>query len=378
MQSKEQQSLPSAAGKLWRRAPVWRFSLIAAITCTALSVVFLPSRNPTVAPAAPSAVSVSSSVTGATTPSNAGTGENVSGMPNEQTCQINNQRHFQPSQHYSGKVVAFMARPQAMAMLQQSQKQAGMLISPSYVNNQRVILGPINGDPARLGTVVVPQGMNLKVGDIVAYSTGEIDAGNPCHYIPSLINRIITTDAAVSPPVTGATTSSNQANPGDMQASAALQPQSLAPHERAPLSSGTQTSSSNTNVSNGERANSVPTEQSCSVKADPFPPVQHYAGRVVSFMMPPAALALLQRSQAQVGMLISPHYVANQRALVIPITGGARSLATVLVPQGMFVKPGDIVTYNTGRRDPVDPCRYIPNLIDQVIATGVRPNPGQK
>ncbi|HEX5243259.1 MAG TPA: hypothetical protein VFW23_08330 [Tepidisphaeraceae bacterium] len=86
-------------------------------------------------------------------------------------------------------------------------------------------------------------------------------------------------------------------------------------------------------------------------------------GQVVGFLSTDQANSTLQRTQANLGMEISPDYVGNARSLV-HLDGAARGSRTIyLVPQGMNVHAGDRVEVVGGRIDPALPCHYIPNLI---------------
>lgn len=86
---------------------------------------------------------------------------------------------------------------------------------------------------------------------------------------------------------------------------------------------------------------------------------QILSGRVIRFLTPQQALALVERSQAHANGTIDPDYLTQQRA-VLDIG------KTVLVPHNMMVNIGDTVEFVGGHRAPHLPCHYIPNLISRV------------
>jgi len=99
-------------------------------------------------------------------------------------------------------------------------------------------------------------------------------------------------------------------------------------------------------------------------QARPFP-FSHPArqGEVVGFLNPEQADNAMQRTQAQLGRTINPHYLSNVRSLVHLDGGVQGSRYIYLVPQGMNVRMGDRVEVIGGRIDPNLPCQYVPALI---------------
>lgn len=286
MHIQEGAQLKTKGGVLWRRAPVWRWSLIGAVICTGLLVFVQQMPDPTkiaappqvahapqkVAPtpsttAAPpsSSVPVGASSAANTPPTNVAvtptvhteqpekkTGRAASpavhvahdrhaaqraaptsneatenhsdtkaqpapeskpravgraaeaAQPTEQpqanACGTQTPEARPPLQHYVLKVIGFMPRSEALALLELTQKQAGMRISPRYVDNQRVMLAPIAGQAQRYTVALLPQGMQVKVGDMVDITSGfKLDPQYPCNYIPNLIDHVVATAA---PPLT--------------------------------------------------------------------------------------------------------------------------------------------------------------------------------
>jgi DNA-binding transcriptional MerR regulator len=108
--------------------------------------------------------------------------------------------------------------------------------------------------------------------------------------------------------------------------------------------------------------NSAPT---CNLSASGLPrqPLPLGSGVVVRFLSPEEAASTLQRTQAHLGMTISPDYSLNKRAVVRRGVGPAGRGIIALVPLGMDVQVGDQVDIQGLQIDPSLPCHYIPNLI---------------
>ena len=104
-------------------------------------------------------------------------------------------------------------------------------------------------------------------------------------------------------------------------------------------------------------------------RAKPLPPAgPARQGQVVGFLSTDQANNTLQRTQASLGMEISPDYIGNVRSLV-HLDGAAQGSRTIyLVPEGMNVHAGDRVEVVGGRIDPNLPCHYIPNLIKRDLS----------
>lgn len=87
------------------------------------------------------------------------------------------------------------------------------------------------------------------------------------------------------------------------------------------------------------------------------------SGVVVRFLSPEEAANLLRRTEAHLGVTISPDYRLDKRAVVREGVGPAGPVITALVPLGMDVQVGDHVDMQGFQIDPSSPCHYIPNLI---------------
>jgi len=89
-----------------------------------------------------------------------------------------------------GKIVGFLSPDQALRLLQNTQFSSRMAINPDFLTNLRSLVhldGSLDGTQA---VYLVPQGMNVRIGDNVEVVGGHVDRGLPCHYMPNLIVRI--------------------------------------------------------------------------------------------------------------------------------------------------------------------------------------------
>jgi hypothetical protein len=88
-----------------------------------------------------------------------------------------------------GKIVGFLSPDQALKLLQNTQFSSRMAINPDFLTNLRSLVhleGSLDGTQA---VYLVPQGMNVRIGDNVEVVGGHVDPSLPCHYIPNLIVR---------------------------------------------------------------------------------------------------------------------------------------------------------------------------------------------
>jgi len=132
-------------------------------------------------------------------------------QPQANSCGSQIPRSFPPIQHHVFKVLGFLPRQEALALIAVTQKEVGMLISPRFVDNQRVMLVPVSGQAERYTVALVPQGMQVKVGDVVDFTTGfKLDSQYPCNYIPNLVDRVVATAAPRLPDSALQDRSSNQ------------------------------------------------------------------------------------------------------------------------------------------------------------------------
>jgi len=88
-----------------------------------------------------------------------------------------------------GQVVGILTPEQADNLLQRTQTQLGMAINPDYLPNVRSLVHLDGAVQGSWYVYLVPQGMNVRIGDRVEVIGGRIDPNLPCHYIPNLITR---------------------------------------------------------------------------------------------------------------------------------------------------------------------------------------------
>jgi hypothetical protein len=81
---------------------------------------------------------------------------------------------------------------------------------------------------------------------------------------------------------------------------------------------------------------------------------------VLQFLSHTASVTRLMDTEHRTGGTIDPAYVNNQRVLVriSPSKG-----VVAVVPAGMQVQLGEVVTFIPGHAEPDNPCVYIPNLL---------------
>jgi hypothetical protein len=81
-------------------------------------------------------------------------------------------------------VVGFLSPEQAANVLQRTQANLGRTINPDYLANVRSLVhldGEVQGSRY---IYLVPQGMNVHMGDRVDVIGGRIDPNLPCQYVP--------------------------------------------------------------------------------------------------------------------------------------------------------------------------------------------------
>ena len=152
------------APSLWRDAPAWR-ALVTAAAVFALSAASLALVG-LLRPSAMSASAIPGAVNG--------------------TCDA-----VPVGRGGEGKIVRFQTAQETLAMLENTQARLHSDISPAYITNPRVVLEVNNGGTKETSIAFVPEGLIVKEKDHVMFKGGEADPTLPCHYIPSLITRVI-------------------------------------------------------------------------------------------------------------------------------------------------------------------------------------------
>lgn len=227
-----QSAQPAPGESLWEKAPAWRGLVTAASLFTVLAVatpVLLPA--PQDAPAGvpvhhvaqaqahvasvPAAPAPAAPVPAAPVPVVPAAPVHAPAAPQLASLQPQPVPQAQPNVCLltlppaptgfgQGTVLSFEDRATSLARIKMSQAQAGGLIDPDYIDNQRVTLHMANGS---YRVFLVPRTMHVNLGDRVMVQGGYRNINLPCNYVPNLI----TTD--LGPPPEAASVAGNAGNP---------------------------------------------------------------------------------------------------------------------------------------------------------------------
>jgi len=180
-QNIQAQSVPLPS--LWATAPAWRNLAICASCLTALAIAAPFSIPGEPAPATGSQTPVRSSQAEATTPSRPETSQ-----AERRACGLGPDSAERLA---VGTIVRFISPEAARGIIMKTQARTGGTISPAYEHQQRVLVQvePRSGNSNP--TVVVPDQLNVAIGDVVQFSTGHRDLALPCGYIPNTIDKIV-------------------------------------------------------------------------------------------------------------------------------------------------------------------------------------------
>lgn len=97
-----------------------------------------------------------------------------------------------PPPAVAGRVEGFLPDAQAMALIPRSEEAANGRIDPAYVHNLRALFHPDGAPPNVRVPVLVPDGMDIHIGERVRMVGGHASPGLACHYIPNLIVGVST------------------------------------------------------------------------------------------------------------------------------------------------------------------------------------------
>ena len=158
---------PSQDVSLWRNAPAWRYSFIAAFGLStaliSLPLTLLPSDG-----LAPNGQQVC----------NANANPAALGAFLNQTS-------------VRGQIVGFLTPDQATHLLENTQFNARISINPNYMTNMRALVH-VDGSPEGSRVVaLVSKDLTVQPGKRVEFVGGHVDPTLPCHYIPNLITRLL-------------------------------------------------------------------------------------------------------------------------------------------------------------------------------------------
>jgi hypothetical protein len=140
-------------------------------------------------------------------------------------------------------------------------------------------------------------------------------------------------------------------------------PASQAPAQQLSLASAPQAS---------PQAASQSTASVCNMQQRDIAPRLIGLGTIIGFEDHALSLARIQLTEANVGGMIDPNYVENQRVTVRRNNGQE---GVFIVPKGMSVQVGDRVILQNGYRNTALPCSYVPVQIASDI--GPPPTPTQ-
>jgi hypothetical protein len=143
---------------LWRDAPGWRNLTLAAIGLSA-ALIALPF-----------------------TPSAEESNKDIA------SCHGNAAAFAGPSGR--GQIVGFLTSDQAAKLLQNTQFSSRMAINPDFLANVRSLVHLEGSLDGTRGVYLVPQGINVRIGDHVDVVGGHVDPSLLCHYIPNLVVRV--------------------------------------------------------------------------------------------------------------------------------------------------------------------------------------------
>jgi hypothetical protein len=92
-------------------------------------------------------------------------------------------------QHQTGRVVRFLPDEQALARTRALEALLEATIGPAYLSLKRVEVEAYPHGSTFM--TAIPEQMAVQIGDLVELNSRHRDAGLPCHFIPSTINRLI-------------------------------------------------------------------------------------------------------------------------------------------------------------------------------------------
>lgn len=225
-------SLAASGGQLWRSSVGWKVALLGATICTGLyllnppwqwnkrpvvataplrqSVALVPEstarRTPVpqqqsvpvqpAAPAPPAPMLVAQTQPRAVEeprpvddPRPIPTGITSQIALADENCGAGGPMHeaLNPPPAVAGRVVGFVPSAVAMALIPRSEAGANGKIDPAYVYNLRALFHPYDAAPGVRLPVIVPENMNVYVGEDVQMVGGHASPNLACHYVPNLI-----------------------------------------------------------------------------------------------------------------------------------------------------------------------------------------------
>jgi hypothetical protein len=91
----------------------------------------------------------------------------------------------------TGRVVRFVSAGEALSRTERVEADLGAKISPSYVALGHVVVEKYPPGDDWSTMAAVPEGIGVKIGDLVDLDSRHRDQSLPCHFIPWTINRVV-------------------------------------------------------------------------------------------------------------------------------------------------------------------------------------------
>jgi hypothetical protein len=108
--------------------------------------------------------------------------------PTQRDCE--RQLAAEPKQ-LTGRVTGFLSGRQALAITQRVEAQLGAKINPAYTSLERVNIELTLSGGSGFTLAAIPDGMTVKIGDLVEINSRYKDPSLPCHFIPWMVNRLV-------------------------------------------------------------------------------------------------------------------------------------------------------------------------------------------
>ncbi len=190
-------SLAGSASLLWRGSAGWKLALLGATICTGLYLLDPPwgsSRADRVSTPATqqSSAAVQTIAREALQSVDEGLTSEIAAA--DQNCGAGSPMRvaLNPPAAVAGRIEGFLSEAEAMALIPRSEEFANGRIDPAYVHNLRALFHPDAAPPNVRVPVLVPVGMDVRVGEHVEMVGGHASPNSACHYVPNLLTGVVT------------------------------------------------------------------------------------------------------------------------------------------------------------------------------------------
>jgi hypothetical protein len=106
-------------------------------------------------------------------------------------------------QQLTGRVTSFLAGEAASARVREIEAELGAKMSPAYVALNRVTVVAYPPSDSWSTMAAIPEGLTVKIGDLVELKSRYRDQSLPCHFIPWTINRLLDHAEEAAPSASG-------------------------------------------------------------------------------------------------------------------------------------------------------------------------------